>query len=372
MNCFPNQPKRRLTMRPKETVPGNQPGICIIVVNWNGGDDTVECLETLTRLDYQNYQIVVCDNQSADSSIEKIQQWANGQHVPEFAKESITNHLLDRARPPRITTATLDRSKAEEGSDPTLVDPRLLLVRTGGNLGFAGANNVGIRYAMNSRRFDYIWLVNNDTVVEADSLITMLTRVQDHPRPSICGSKVLHYYKPDLIQALGGSSYNHWTGVASQSLGRDMDDTEVINHRDYEDRLSYIAAVSCLVPTSFIKEVGLMSERYFLYYEEVDWSLRSEGKYDLVYAEDSRIYHKEGASIGSASSERPSSLLSEFYSFRNKLKIIQTFNPVAIPIAYGYSLLQVCNRIRCRQWDKASLIMKILLGKKRWQECDST
>jgi len=359
-------------MQPKEMTSGNQPGVCIIVVNWNGGDDTVECLETLTRLDYQNYQIVVCDNQSADSSIEKIQQWANGQHVPVFAKESITNCLLDSARPPRITTTTLDRSMAEDGSDPALADPRLLLVRTGGNLGFAGANNVGIRYAMNSGRFDYVWLVNNDTVVEADSLTAMLTRIQNHPRPSICGSKVLHYYRPELIQALGGSRYNHWTGIASQSLGRDMDDTDSINYLYYEDQLSYIAAVSCLVPTSFIKDVGLMCERYFLYYEEVDWSLRADGKFDLLYAQGSRIYHKEGSSIGSKSSEHPSSLLSEFYNFRNKLKIIQTFNPVAIPIAYGYTLLQICNRIRLRQWDKASLILKILLGKKRWRECDST
>ena len=358
-------------MRHKEMTPDIQSNICIILVNWNGGDDTIECLETLTRLNYQNYQIVVCDNQSSDSSIEKIQQWAGGNYLPFFSKESITNNLLASKRPAEISIQTVERARVEDASDPALVDPCLLLVNTGGNLGFAGANNVGIRYAMNSGRFDYIWLVNNDTVVDADSLTAMLTRVQNHPRPSICGSKVLYYTDPTVIQALGGSRFNRWTGVASRSLGRDIDDRVAINHRHYENQLTYIVAVSCLVPTSFTKDIGLMNERYFLYYEEVDWSLRAEGKYEPVYAEDSRIYHKEGASIGSESGDRPSSLFSDFYTFRNKLKIIQTFNPVAIPIAYGYTVLQAFNRMRRRQWDKAALIMKILLGKSRWQECDS-
>ncbi len=352
----------------KSSTSESQPRVCIIIVNWNGGDDTIECLETLTRLDHQNYQIVVCDNQSSDLSIEKIQQWACRRYSPLAPKNSITMRLLSHEKLSKVPLATVDRTVAEEGLDPAITKPRLLLVRTGANLGFAGANNVGMRYALNSDQFDYVWLLNNDTVVEANSLAALITRIEQCSRPAICGSKILFYDEPTVIQALGGSRYNRWTGVSSTSLGRNLDDASDIDHRNYEKQMSYIVGASCMVPIGFIKEVGLMSEQYFLYCEEIDWSLRAAGRYELVYAEDSRIYHKEGSSIGSASGKRSSSLFSEFYIFRNKLKVVKAFNPLSIPIAYVYTLLQICNRVRRGQWEKAVLILKILFGKSQWQE----
>jgi GT2 family glycosyltransferase len=345
----------------------NQSRVCIILVNWNGADDTIECLESLIRLSHRNCQIVVCDNDSSDLSVEKIQQWASGSYVPEFARGTITERLLHREKTAGMSIATVERSEAEEGPGTVRAQPHLLLIRTGANLGFAGANNVGMRYALNSNRFDYVWLVNNDTVVDADALTSMLNRIEQCAQPAICGSKILFYDEPTVIQALGGARYNRWTGISSTTLGRNLKDRDVIDHRDYEGKMSYIAGASCLVPVSFIKDVGLMSEDYFLYCEEIDWTLRASGRYDLVYAEDSRVYHKEGSSIGSPTGDRPSSLLSEFYIFRNKLKVVRAFNPWAIPVAYGAMLMQAFNRMRRGQWDKAMLILKIFFGKTRWQ-----
>jgi len=345
----------------------NQPRVCIILVNWNGADDTIECLESLIRLSHRNCQIVVCDNDSSDLSVEKIQQWASSTSLPEFTPGIITERLLQREKTAGKSLATVERSEAEEGSASVLAQAHLLLVRTGANLGFAGANNVGMRYALHSKSFDYVWLVNNDTVVDADALTSMLKRIEQCAQPAICGSKILFYDDPAVIQALGGARYNRWTGISSTTLGRNLNDKDVIDHQDYEGKMSYIAGASCLVPMSFIRDVGLMSENYFLYCEEIDWTLRASGKYDLVYAEDSRVYHKEGSSIGSPTGDRPSSLLSEFYIFRNKLKVVKAFNPWAIPVAYGATLMQAFNRMRRGQWGKAMLVLKILFGKTRWQ-----
>jgi hypothetical protein len=119
------------------------------------------------------------------------------------------------------------------------------------------------------------------------------------------------------------------------------------------------------LPRQFIDDVGLMDERYFLYYEEIDWVLRSQGRYALCYADDARVYHKEGSSIGSPTGERPSSTLSDFYIFRNKLWLTRRHFPLGLPSVYLATALQAVRRALRGQWDKAWLILKILLGKRR-------
>ena len=346
---------------------GSRARVCIVIVNWNGARDTIECLETLVRVTHQDRQIVVCDNASSDSSIEKIQKWAGGDLAADIVQGSITRQLLQTPRVSPLPIVTVDREVAEKVLDPAILETPLLLVRTGDNLGFAGGNNVAMRYALNSGRFDYVWLINNDTVVEADALSAMIERTLANPRPAICGSKLLFYSAPDRIQALGGARFNKWTGISSTTLGRNLEDSEGIDHRRCEKQMSYVAGASCLLPIDFIREVGLMSEDYFLYCEEIDWSMRAGSRYDLVYAEDSRVYHKEGGSIGSPTGQRSSSLLSDFYIFRNKLKVVRRFNPLALPIAFTYSLMQAANRLRRGDREKAFLILKILFRRANWQ-----
>ncbi|MDG4594381.1 MAG: glycosyltransferase family 2 protein [Candidatus Contendobacter sp.] len=341
------------------------PRVYIILVNWNGWTDTIECLESVFRQDYPNYRVVVCDNASRDGSLGHLEAWASGRvpYVP--PRDSPLRHLTTPALNKPLDFLVQDRASAEQGGVGT--DPALLLVDGGGNLGFAGGNNVGMRYALAQGDADYVWLLNNDTVVDPDCLTRMVRRLRDHPGPATCGSRILFYADPDMVQALGGGRFNRWTAISSQSLGRFLPADQPVDTVAIERQLSYIVGCSWLLPRAYLDDVGLMDERYFLYYEEVDWVLRAGSRYALCYADDARVYHKEGSSTGTPTGVRPSSLLSDFYIFRNKLWITRRHFPLGLPSVYLATLIQAGRRAVRGQWDKAWLILKILLGKKEFR-----
>jgi len=340
-----------------------QAKIYIVILNWNSWRDTIECLESVFRLQYQNIHIVVCDNASTDNSIEHISAWAKGDEFVNLPENHPLFHLSSPPVMKPIEHKLIDRVEAEYKAVSAQTSKALTLIQTGDNLGFAGGNNVGIRFSLN-QSCDYVWLLNNDTVVEPDSLDQMLEYSLNQKQPNTCGSMLLFYNQPDTIQALGGNHYNKWTGLASTSLGRGKIISEKLNHQDYEKQLSYIAGASWLIPRQFLHDVGLMEESYFLYCEEIDWCVRNQDRYKLCYAPKAKVYHKEGSSIGSPNDVNPSSLLSDFYIFRNKLRFTRRFFPEAIFSAYLTSIFQAINRARRGQWDKAILIMRVLLGQK--------
>ncbi|MCP5133238.1 MAG: glycosyltransferase family 2 protein [Gammaproteobacteria bacterium] len=338
--------------------------VYIILVNWNGWMDTVECLESLFRQDYEHYRVVVCDNASRDDSLGHLDAWASGRtpYVP--PEHSPLRHLSTPAIQKPLDFLLLDRKSAEQGGPGS--DPALLLIDGGGNLGFAGGNNAGMRYALARGDADYIWLLNNDTIVEPDCLTRMVWRLRNQPGPATCGSRILFYSHPETVQALGGGRFNRWTAISSQSLGRFLPASQAVDAAAYERQMSYIVGCSWLLPRAYLEEVGLMDESYFLYYEEVDWVLRAGGRYALCYADDARVYHKEGSSIGTPTGSRPSSLLSDFYIFRNKLLITRRYFPLGLPTVYVATLIQAGRRALRGQWDKAWLILKVLLGKRHF------
>jgi len=343
-----------------------KPKCYILILNWNGWKDTIECLESVFRINYDNYQVIVCDNDSQDNSMDHIKSWARGKQKVFVDKD----HPLSALSTPPIEKPVIykefDRKQAEEGRTKEDEKVPLILIRTGGNLGFAGGNNVGLRYILKKDSFDYVWLVNNDTVVDPDCLKNMISYSSKRLKPNTCGSKLLFYDNPDVIQALGGVHYNKWTGLAETSLGRYKSIHEKIDQKQFESRLSYIAGASWLIPKQFLIDIGIMEESYFLYCEEVDWCVRGAKKYELCYANDALVYHKEGSSIGSPSGERSSSLLSDFYIFRNKLNFTRKYFPEAIITAYITTFIQALNRLRRGQLDKARLILKIMLGKNKF------
>jgi GT2 family glycosyltransferase len=339
--------------------------VYIILVNWNGWRDTIECLESVFRQDYPNYRVIVCDNASADGSLGHLRDWAAGDLAYSAPNASPLARLTTPALPKPLDFTLLERAAAERGGDG--VDPMLLLVDGGGNLGFAGGNNLGMRYALAKGDADYIWLLNNDTVIEADCLGNMLRRLRQANRPATCGSRILFYDQPETVQALGGSRFNRWTAVSSQSLGRFLPAAQPVDSAAYERQISYIVGCSWLLPRAYIEQFGLMQEDYFLYYEEIDWVLRAGGRYALCYADDARVYHKEGSSIGTPTGERPSSLLSDFYIFRNKIWLTRRHFPLGLPTVYLATLIQAMRRAARGQWDKAWLIIKIILGKNTFE-----
>lgn len=334
--------------------------VLIILVNYRGSHDTAECLESVFRLIHPRFHVAVIDNASGDASLASLAAWADGEWpapLGDTAMAAFSQPPIPKPLPYR----RLSRAEAEAGG--TDDETPLLLIEAGANLGFAGGNNIGMRYALARDDVDYVWLLNNDTVVAPDALTRLLERCAASGEPMSCGNRILYYAQPDTIQALGGGPYNRWTGIAWTTLGRGRAAAQSVDTPAVERRLDYIMGASWLLPRAFLETVGLMREDYFLYCEEIDWCLRARGRFRLGYADDAWVYHKEGGSIGSPSQDRPSSPMSDFYIFRNKLWVTRRFFPWAYPIAYLASLGQALNRLRRGQWAKAWLVLRVLLGK---------
>ena len=148
------------------------PKVAIIILNWNGWEDTIECLESVFRISYPNHKVIVVDNGSTDSSMEKIKNWADGKL--EVLTPGPAHHLYHLSHPPvkkPIPYVYYTREEAEKGGNFTIEEKitlpyPLILIQTDENLGFAGGNNVGIKYTLCNKNIDYLLLLNNDIVVD--------------------------------------------------------------------------------------------------------------------------------------------------------------------------------------------------------------
>ena len=311
--------------------------VYIILVNWNGWQDTVECLESLLLLKFNDFRIVICDNASSNESLQQIRGWADRKNI------RYVEYLRAEA----------------EAVGPLATDQVLTIIRNGENLGFAGGNNVGLRYALERGDVDYCWLLNNDTVVEPEALSHMVDRMCQRPDIGICGSTIRWYHDRKRIQALGGGHYCRWIGLPWH-YGRFTKWGRKINHARAEVWMNYVEGASMLVSRQFLHEVGLLSEDYFLYFEEADWAIRAEGRFKLAYAPDSIVYHKVGASIGTSSNPAKMSFTSDYFNIRNRLLFTRRFYPKALPMVWLVIAVALLVRLCLGKWDRAAMIFSLL------------
>ncbi len=325
----------------------------VILLNWNGWKDTLECLESLFRLNCPDFRVVVCDNASTDGSLEKIAAWARGEILAEPANPQLSRLSLPPFPKP-IPHLELTREQAESGA--ASYEGQLVLIQTGANLGFAGGNNVGLRYALGDSTGHFFWLLNNDTVVEPDALSAMVRLMEQQSEIGLCGSLNLSYYNPKEVLAQGGKTYCNWTGrVHTPPL-------PMVDELDSRPApMDFVNGASMLASRAFLEKVGLMEESYFLYFEELDWAMRAKGKLKLGYARGSVIYHKEGAVIGSNRERMKRSLLSEKYLSRNRVLFTKRFLPWALPSVLIWMFPAAAYRLWRGDLERAKLMLKSTL-----------
>lgn len=335
--------------------------VYVVVLNWNGWRDTVACLESVLRSEHAPFQVVVCDNASTDDSMHRLAEWAAGHapHGPESEDDPLAR-LVTPPVPKPTRCAVLSRAEAEVGGTAACADARVVLVQTGANLGFAGGCNVGMRYALARGDCAYVWLLNNDTVVDPSALARLIERMRERHDAGQCGSTLLYYADPDRVQLRGGAGYGPWLATI-QRLGDGESASDLPDVGDVERRLRYVSAASMLVSRTFLDAVGLMNEEYFLYFEELDWACRGRA-FGLAYARDSVVYHREGRSIGSNPDGRRTSDLADFYALRNRLLFTRRFFPRAVPTVYCGLFAAVLNRLRRGQFHRARQALAILAG----------
>jgi hypothetical protein len=298
-------------------------GTVIVLLNWNGAQDTIECMESLLRMEEQDFLLVVCDNASTDGSFEQLIRWG------------------EIALPSRFATWGC--------FEPPPQNTKMVLIQTGANLGFAGGSNVGLRYALLHTDAKYVWLLNNDTVADAHALGLQIAAMQQRPDIGILGSTLVFFHEPDRIQAPAGYGFNFWTGRV-HPIGSNLSLERLPSERVVEARLKFVSGASMFVRRNFLETVGLLNEQYFLYFEEIDWAIRRGDRFQLGYCAASRIWHKEGRSIGSHRELAQRSLYSEGLLARNRVLFIKTYFPWRLPICMAWILLIGIVRALKGQW----------------------
>lgn len=314
--------------------------IFVVVLNWCGAADTIACVRSLLELKGSDFQIIICDNGSPDYSYESIRHWLIlNQNKYEYLQ---CNPLRELTREEAVTF----QSNEQAG---------IFLVQVGENLGYSGGNNVGIKLALAYENTEFVWILNNDTEVDPHSLYHLLERSRERPDIGICGSKLVYHHDRKKIQGLGGI-FNPWLAT---SVHYAINEDSLTPYQDefVESKIDYIVGASLFVRAKLFRDIGLLEERYFLYFEEIDLTYRIRKKYAMGMATKSIIYHKEGGST-----EGGKSILSDFYTLRNRLVFTWLNNRKYIVTVWLGLFVALFNRLWRREFSKAQNVLRIILG----------
>jgi GT2 family glycosyltransferase len=325
------------------------PRVEILLLNWNGWRDTLECLASIFALDYPNFGVVVCDNASTDGSVTQILAWASGTIEGEHANPTGKGYLAERspARPARVVV--LDRTSAEEGWRAA-DDVELVVIRTGGNLGFAGGNNVGLRHILARGSASYVWVLNNDTVASPDALTHLVRHAQRHSSLGAVGATVLDYDEPHNVQYFAGARISPWRGRILL-FGRGLDAGAP---RPQPEPLHYVSGACMLVPVGVLHDVGLLDDRFFMYSEDADWCFRMRRHgYALGFAPSAVIWHKGGASW------TPGNPAQDYHNLLGNLLVMRRYYPTHMPVTLLWAVMRfLAPRIVRGQWRRAAAVLR--------------
>jgi GT2 family glycosyltransferase len=320
--------------------------VYVIVLNWNGATDTIACAESVLALEGTRLQLVICDNASADDSMVTLSQWA-------------LNLPCDNHPGSRLVTRANEPSSWRQEVHP---EGSVVLIQTNGNLGYAGGNNVGIRYAMSQPDADYVWILNNDTTVTPRALSALLVKANLDPDYGIIGSTLLYFYRPLHVQVLAGCRFSTWTTqIAPLGEGKLATLASTTSEAEVEAELDYVTGAAMLVSKAFIADVGLMNEDYFLYCEEIDWAERgrrsAKRNWKLGFARESVVLHKVGASA-----ETGVSVAATRFFYTSKIRFMKRFYPTRYPWIFLMILLQGLKKLVNGQSKQAWTIVKALVS----------
>ena len=251
--------------------------IAIIIVNWKQYQLTKLCLYSLQKIKYDNYQIILIDNESNPKELKKIKN--------QFDK-----------------IITFPNQK---------------------NLGFTGANNIGIEYAIKND-FEYVMLINNDTEVEKNFINPLIELLEKNQNFGAAQPLILNYYNRNKVWSAGGflNKFFGYTYMIKSPEG-------------IKKNIDWITGCCFFLRTDVIKKIGLLDEKFFAYYEDVDWSIRIKNAgYDLAFVKSSVVYHHGSKSSKNESNEGTLSPFVHYLNIRNHIFLLRknkdVFNSVGV------------------------------------------
>jgi GT2 family glycosyltransferase len=254
------------------------PLVSIITVNFNQLKVTENFLDSIRKITYPNYEVIVVDNASIEDP-----------------------------------SKTLNKAY-----------PEIKFIRSDENLGFAGGNNLAIHQA----KGDYFMMINNDTIVDPGYLEPLVEAMTSNPKIGMVGSKVRYFDHPEILQFAGSTPMTRFT-ASSHFIGNNQKDE---GQFETQTTTPFASGAAMMTSRKICKEVGLMASFFFLYYEELDWQCRiRKAGYEIHYIPKSLVFHKESLSVGKDSS------LQAYWKTRNRLLLIRrNFKRHEVFVSYIY------------------------------------
>jgi N-acetylglucosaminyl-diphospho-decaprenol L-rhamnosyltransferase len=293
--------------------------VVVAIVSYGRPGDVVGCLTALTRSHFAGFEVVVVENAGAAA----FEGLAVALEAARFAADpSIagTTMLVDPVRAAE-SCVRASRFRLPGGQ-------RVLVVESCDNLGYGGGVNVAIRCLGDGSGLRGLWVLNPDTEPEPAALLTVVEYAQSGSYGLV--GCCLAFAGQDRIQMRGGGSWQPLIGRAV-GLGYGESVTSPVDVAAVEQRLRWISGAALYATREFVETVGPMSEKYFLYCEDVEWSLR-RGRFRLGYANAAIVRHQHGTTIGSAARIGSRSNLSVYLSQRNTLLLTRECFPALYPI----------------------------------------
>lgn len=239
------------------------PSIYIVILNWNGRDDTLACLESVSHINYPDYKVIVADNGSSDGAVEKIR----------------------------------------------IEYPDVIIIENHENLGFAAGNNSAIKYAI-SAGADFVFLLNNDTVVDPAILTGFVDAADKFQYGGVFGAKIYYFSDKQKLWYAGGYWDKRTLSFNEYGAGEvDKGQYDVLTETDW------VIGCAMFIRADVIKSIGLLEHSFFLNNEEIDFCSRTQrAGYSCVYVPTARLWHKISVSFGGEDSP-----MKEYFSARNRL-----------------------------------------------------
>lgn len=272
----------------------SKPKVACVVLNWNRCVDTIECLNALKECIYPQLSLIIVDNGSTDDSLARIRS----------------------------------------------AHPDVVVLESGTNLGFAGGNNIGIRYAL-AHGAEYVWLLNNDTKPAPDALSALLAKALADERLGAIASICYYADAPSVVQAWAGSRVNLWMGY-----GR------LCTEPHEDDWLHSLNGTSMLIAGKALRDVGLLDEGFFLYWEDTEFSLRLRKKgWRIGAARGSCVLHKVSASTAG------NKLLLDRYQTASGLRLLRLHSPAPVLSSLTFLAIRFARRLVRLQFDRCSSVV---------------
>jgi GT2 family glycosyltransferase len=324
----------------------------VVIVNWNGCDDTIECLESLLRQGTDNFVTVVVDNGSSDGSLARFDWWARLPEPQPPSGPPWAELPKKRLRQPRIVC--VDRGEPW----PDVPPGGIVVIAAGENLGFAGGCNVGLERLAMDTRVDSIWLLNNDTVVAPDALARLRAAMEDYPEAALIGACQMSYGQPDVVLGVAGH-FNPYRAKGGH-IGYGATRGDLPPQATIEEKMRYVMGAAMFLPLAIYRQLGPMSEAYFLYYEELDWAARLKSGQRQTVCLEALVYHKEGGSVGSSSTGRPSDT-SLYYLHASLLRYTGRWQPLFLPFALWRIVREGLHFLRRGDWRAVEVLAMALM-----------